>query len=98
MLSNSIRAAVIGFARTLATEVAPFGVTVNNLLPGFTRTERMVELSEVTASKDGVTRERAATRGAWLAAGRGWGTAWARGAARPARSGGSAASGARGAW
>ena len=51
MLSNSIRAAVIGFGRTLANEAAPFGVTVNNLLPGFTRTERMVELSEVTAHK-----------------------------------------------
>jgi 3-oxoacyl-[acyl-carrier protein] reductase len=62
MLSNSIRAAVIGFARTLATEVAPFGVTVNNLLPGFTRTERMVELSEVTAKKEGITREAALAR------------------------------------
>jgi 3-oxoacyl-[acyl-carrier protein] reductase len=59
MLSNSIRAAVIGFARTLATEVAPFGVTVNNLLPGFTRTERMVELSEVTAAREGVTPDQA---------------------------------------
>lgn len=59
MLSNSIRAAVIGFARTLATEVAPFGVTVNNLLPGFTRTERMVELSQVTAAKEGVTPDQA---------------------------------------
>lgn len=62
MLSNSIRAAVIGFARTLATEVAPFGVTVNNLLPGFTRTERMVELSEVTATKEGVTPDQALAR------------------------------------
>ena len=59
MLSNSIRSAVTGFARTLATEVAPFGVTVNNLLPGFTATERMVELSEVTAAKDGTTVEQA---------------------------------------
>jgi len=62
MLSNSIRAAVIGFARTLATEVAPHGVTVNNLLPGFTRTERMVELSEVTAHKDGISTEQALAR------------------------------------
>lgn len=59
MLSNSIRAAVTGFARTLATEVAPFGVTVNNLLPGFTATERMVELSEVTAAKESITAEQA---------------------------------------
>src|SRR5688572_18195742 len=62
MLSNSVRAAVIGFARTLATEVAPFGVTVNNLLPGFTRTERMVELSQITAAKEGVTPEQALAR------------------------------------
>jgi 3-oxoacyl-[acyl-carrier protein] reductase len=62
MLSNSIRAAVIGFARTLANEVAPFGVTVNNLLPGFTATDRMVELSEVTATKEGITPEQALAR------------------------------------
>lgn len=62
MLSNSLRAAVIGFARTLATEVAPFGVTVNNLLPGFTRTERMVELAEVTAERDKITPEAASAR------------------------------------
>ncbi len=62
MLSNSIRAAVIGFARTLATEVAPFGVTVNTVLPGFTRTERMVELSEVTAKKEGISPEQALAR------------------------------------
>lgn len=62
MLSNSLRAAVTGFARTLATEVAPFGVTVNNLLPGFTRTERMVELSEVSAAKEGISPEAALAR------------------------------------
>ncbi|HTL05826.1 MAG TPA: SDR family oxidoreductase [Gemmatimonadales bacterium] len=62
MLSNSIRAAVLGFARTLANEVAPFGITVNNLLPGFTRTERMVELSEVTAKKEGITPPQALAR------------------------------------
>jgi 3-oxoacyl-[acyl-carrier protein] reductase len=62
MLSNSIRAAVIGFARTLANEVASFGITVNNLLPGFTRTDRMVELSEVTAKKEGITPDAALSR------------------------------------
>jgi 3-oxoacyl-[acyl-carrier protein] reductase len=62
MLSNSLRAAVTGFARTLATETAPFGVTVNNLLPGFTRTERMVELSAVTAERDKITPEAALAR------------------------------------
>ncbi|HEY3745603.1 MAG TPA: SDR family oxidoreductase [Gemmatimonadaceae bacterium] len=53
MLSNSLRAAVIGFARTLANEVAPFGITVNNLLPGFTRTDRVQELARASAGKSG---------------------------------------------
>lgn len=49
MLSNSLRAAVIGFARTLANEVAPFGVTVNNLLPGYTKTDRVQQLAASAA-------------------------------------------------
>ena len=53
MLSNSLRAAVIGFARTLATEVAPFNVTVNNLLPGYTRTDRVQELARAAGGKSG---------------------------------------------
>jgi 3-oxoacyl-[acyl-carrier protein] reductase len=53
MLSNSLRAAVIGFARTLANEVAPFNVTVNNLLPGYTRTDRVQELARAAGSKAG---------------------------------------------
>ena len=52
ILSNSVRAAVTGFARTLATEVAPFDVTVNNVLPGYTRTQRVEEL----AAKNAATR------------------------------------------
>jgi 3-oxoacyl-[acyl-carrier protein] reductase len=53
MLSNSVRAAVIGFARTLATEVAADGVTVNNLLPGYTRTARVEELARQMAESGG---------------------------------------------
>jgi len=45
ILSNTIRAAVTGWARTLANEVAPHGITVNNLMPGYTRTERLDELA-----------------------------------------------------
>ncbi|MGQ0814095.1 MAG: SDR family oxidoreductase [Gemmatimonadota bacterium] len=59
ILSNSIRAAVTGFARTLANEVAPFGVTVNNVLPGYTRTERVEELAEYLAQQKGGTAEQA---------------------------------------
>jgi 3-oxoacyl-[acyl-carrier protein] reductase len=55
ILSNSIRAAVTGFARTLANEVATDGVTVTNILPGYTRTERVEQLAESTAKKEGLT-------------------------------------------
>ena len=55
MLSNSLRAAVTGFARTLANEVAPFGVTVNNILPGYTRTERVEELAQSMAQRESNT-------------------------------------------
>ena len=59
MLSNSLRAAVTGFARTLANEVASHGITVNNLMPGYTRTERLEELAEHLATSRGVPREEA---------------------------------------
>src|SRR5262249_31596036 len=58
ILSNSLRAAVTGFARTLANEVAPFGVTVNNILPGFTRTERVEQLASSMAGREGLSAEQ----------------------------------------
>ncbi|HKP12510.1 MAG TPA: SDR family oxidoreductase [Blastocatellia bacterium] len=57
MLSNTLRAAVTGFARTLANEVAAYGVTVNNILPGYTRTERVEHLADVLAAGEGVAPE-----------------------------------------
>jgi len=65
MLSASIRAAVTGFSRTLANEVAADGITVNTILPGFMNTERVVELNEATAAREGVAAEvvEARTRG-----------------------------------
>src|ERR671916_673191 len=62
MLSNSLRAAVTGFARTLANEVAADGVTVNNLLPGYTRTERVDELARAAAAREGVSESEALAR------------------------------------
>jgi 3-oxoacyl-[acyl-carrier protein] reductase len=50
-LSNSFRAAVTGFAKTLATEVAEYGITVNNVAPGYTDTERLNELFKNSADK-----------------------------------------------
>ena len=55
ILSNSVRAAVTGFAKTVSNEVAPYNVTVNNVLPGFTRTERLIHLAEAVAEREGIT-------------------------------------------
>lgn len=53
ILSNTMRAAVTGFARTLANEVARYGITVNNVLPGYTRTERLESLAARQAEAQG---------------------------------------------
>lgn len=57
ILSNAVRAAVTGMARTLANETARFGITVNNLMPGYTRTERLTELVDAIVSREGTTAE-----------------------------------------
>jgi len=40
-VSNTVRAAVAGWSKTLSGELAPFGITVNNVLPGYTKTARL---------------------------------------------------------
>jgi 3-oxoacyl-[acyl-carrier protein] reductase len=62
ILSNTVRAAVTGFARTLANEVAPFGITVNNLMPGYTRTDRLDQLAGSLAERDGISPKAAFER------------------------------------
>ena len=57
VLSNALRAAVTGFFRTLADEVAADGVTVNTVLPGYTETERLVALADANAKRTGATVE-----------------------------------------
>jgi 3-oxoacyl-[acyl-carrier protein] reductase len=57
ILSNAVRAAVTGFARTLATEAAGDGITVNNVMPGFTRTRRLTELAQRRAEIKGCAPE-----------------------------------------
>ena len=50
-VSNTIRAAVANWSKTLAGEVAPFGVTVNNVLPGATNTQRLQGIIEAKSKK-----------------------------------------------
>jgi 3-oxoacyl-[acyl-carrier protein] reductase len=57
VLSNAYRAAVTGYYRTLANEVAADGVTVNTVLPGYTETERLVSLADAATKRTGTTRE-----------------------------------------
>lgn len=52
-VSNTVRAAVASWAKTLSQEVGPFGVTVNSVLPGFTRTDRLSGLLKADSSKTG---------------------------------------------
>jgi 3-oxoacyl-[acyl-carrier protein] reductase len=61
-VSNTIRGAVASWAKTLARELAPFGITVNNVLPGFTATERLDYLFSQRAQASGrsIDEERAA--------------------------------------
>lgn len=54
-VSNTIRGAVANWAKTLATEVAPHGITVNNVLPGATNTARLKAIFENKSTKTGKT-------------------------------------------
>lgn len=56
-VSNTIRAAVANWARTLAGELGRFGITVNTVLPGFTRTARLEALFKGKASRAGTSVE-----------------------------------------
>ena len=57
-VSNTIRAAVASWAKTLAGEVAKDNITVNNVLPGFTDTARLESLFKAKAEKTGQTYEQ----------------------------------------
>jgi 3-oxoacyl-[acyl-carrier protein] reductase len=52
-VSNTVRAAVGNWAKTLATELAPDGITVNNVLPGATATERLTAIIDGRAARTG---------------------------------------------
>jgi 3-oxoacyl-[acyl-carrier protein] reductase len=56
-VSNTVRGAVGNWAKTLANELGPFGITVNNILPGATATERLTSIIDNKASKTGKSKE-----------------------------------------
>jgi 3-oxoacyl-[acyl-carrier protein] reductase len=57
LLSNSIRSAVTGLAKTLANEYGPHGITINNVCPGYTRTDRLGDLATAISKRTGAKPE-----------------------------------------
>jgi 3-oxoacyl-[acyl-carrier protein] reductase len=62
VLSNATRAAVHGMIKTLSREIAKSGVTVNAVCPGTTRTDRIIELAEQQAAREGISVAEAVAR------------------------------------
>ncbi len=58
MLSNALRAAVIGMAKTLATELGPRNILINNVCPGRIATDRLLQLDKERASRSGLSVEQ----------------------------------------
>lgn len=56
-VSNTIRGAVASWAKTLALELGPFGITVNNILPGYTMTGRLESIISAIAERESKTKE-----------------------------------------
>jgi len=61
-VSNTVRGAVASWSKTLATELAPLGITVNNVLPGFTRTARLDGLIAGKVRSAGVSEDEVAAQ------------------------------------
>jgi len=59
-VSNTIRGAMASWAKTLATELGPFGITVNNVLPGYTRTQRLDQILGDRAKATGKSEDEIA--------------------------------------
>ena len=57
VLSNSLRMGVLGFAKSLSNEVAKYNITVNNVAPGFTLTNRLYELAVERAKREKLSHE-----------------------------------------
>ena len=61
-VSNTIRAAVAAWAKTLSLEISNDGITVNNILPGFTNTRRLNEIIKFKSENSGLSIEDISTR------------------------------------
>jgi 3-oxoacyl-[acyl-carrier protein] reductase len=59
VLSNSLRAGVIGLSKTLANELGPYNILVNAVCPGATATERLENLVKARVEREGITEEEA---------------------------------------
>jgi 3-oxoacyl-[acyl-carrier protein] reductase len=57
VLSNAVRAAVVGLVKSLSNEFGKDGILVNNVAPGYTATDRLKELAQVRATAGGVAVE-----------------------------------------
>ena len=57
VLSNSIRASVHGLAKTLSNQIGGDGITINNVMPGFTLTDRIKQLAAFRAEESDTTPE-----------------------------------------
>lgn len=57
LFSNVYRPGVVGLAKTLSAQVAVDGITVNNVAPGYARTERVLELAKARAAEQGKTAD-----------------------------------------
>ncbi|MEO2152638.1 MAG: SDR family NAD(P)-dependent oxidoreductase, partial [Thermococcus sp.] len=58
-LSNVVRISMAGLVRTLAKELGPKGITVNGIMPGIIRTDRMIQLAQDRAKREGKSVEEA---------------------------------------
>lgn len=57
ILSNSVRASVVGLMKTLSNELGEYNITVNNVMPGYTETARLTKLIEGNPAFASVTKE-----------------------------------------
>lgn len=60
-VSNTIRGAVGSWSKTMANELGQFGITVNNVLPGFTATQRLESIIDARSKRENISKDEVAT-------------------------------------